>query len=120
MDECGYEKGSWNMDQPKNIEEKNLGRASFLTVSRILRFFITCRLYIRMKMKDTSVEEQVQWVLLYVQGKLVDIWKENIMENLENESLEFVTIEEYLMDLKKEFSEKDNEIIKVAELKKIE
>ena len=47
------------MDQPKNIEEKNLGRASFLTVSRVLRFFIVCRLYIRMKMRDTSVEEQV-------------------------------------------------------------
>ena len=59
MDECGYKKGSWNMDQPKNIEEKNLGRASFLTVSRVSRFFIVCRLYIRMKMRDTSVEEQV-------------------------------------------------------------
>jgi len=51
---------------------------------------------------------------------LVDIWKENIMEDLENESLEFVTVEEYLMDLKKEFSKKYNEIINVAELKKIE
>ena len=42
------------------------------------------------------------------------------MEDLENESLEFVTVEEYLMDLKKEFSEKYNEIINVAELKKLE
>ena len=42
------------------------------------------------------------------------------MEDLENESLEFVTVEEYLMDLKKEFSKKYNEIINVAELKKLE
>ena len=30
-DECKYEKGSQNMDQPKNVEEKSLRRASPLT-----------------------------------------------------------------------------------------
>ena len=36
-------------------------------------FVIACRLYLRMKMKEATVEEQVQWVLLYVQGGSVDI-----------------------------------------------
>jgi len=55
-----------------------------------------------------------------MQGELADTWKENIIENLENESLEFAPVEEFLMDLKKEFGKEDNKIIKVAELKKVE
>ena len=39
---------------------------------------------------------------------------------MEAETLEYGTIREFLADLKKEFSGGDNEIIKVAELRKIE
>ena len=55
-----------------------------------------------------------------MQKELADIWKENIIEDLENKSLEFVIVGEFLIDLKKEFGEEDNEIIKVVELKKVE
>jgi len=33
---------------------------------RVGGFVIACRLYLRMKMRETTVEEQVQWVLSYV------------------------------------------------------
>jgi len=59
-------------------------------------------------------------VLLYVQGISVDIWKENIMEDLEIRSLSYVIVGEFLVDLKKEFSREDNETIKIIELKKVE
>jgi len=36
-------------------------------------FVIACRLYLRMKMREATVEEQVQWVLSYVQGRSVDV-----------------------------------------------
>ena len=36
-------------------------------------FVITCRLYLRMRMKEATMEEQVQWVFSYVQGGSVDI-----------------------------------------------
>ena len=46
--------------------------------------FITAyRLYLRMKMRGNTVEEQVQWVLSYVQGGSADVWKENMMEEIE-------------------------------------
>ena len=54
-------------------------------------------------MREATVEEQIQWVLSYVQRGLADIWKKNIMKNLENEELEYITVGEFLMDLKKEF-----------------
>ena len=41
------------------------------------------------------------------------------MKNLENEELEYITVGEFLMDLKKEFERGDNKIIKVVELKKV-
>jgi len=66
------------------------------------------------------VEEQIQWVLLYVQGESVDVWKENILEDLEVELLEYKTVGEFLMDIRKEFGEGDKESTKVAELKRLE
>ena len=41
------------------------------------------------------------------------------MEDLENKSLEYVMIGEFLIDLKKEFSSENNELVKIAELKKM-
>jgi len=50
---------------------------------------------------------------------LVDIWKENIIENLKKGLLNYEVVGEFLADLKEEFSGGDDEILKVAELKKI-
>jgi len=36
-------------------------------------FVIAYRLYLRMKMREATVEKQVQWVLSYVQGGSADI-----------------------------------------------
>ena len=71
-------------------------------------------------MREAAMEEQIQQVLSYVQGELVDIWKENVLEDLEGELLEYETVEEFLVDIKKEFGEEDKESAKVAELKKVE
>ena len=83
-------------------------------------FVITCRLYLRMKMREATVEEQVQWILLYVQEGLADIWKENVIEELEAGEVEYETVEEFLMSLKKEFSGREEESVKVAKLRKLE
>ena len=50
---------------------------------RIGGFITACRLYIKMRLRGNTVEEQIQWVLTYVQGGSVDVWKENVMEELE-------------------------------------
>jgi len=65
-----------------------------------------------MRLRELSVEEQIQWVLSYVQGRSADIWKENVMEELETG--------EFLAEIRKEFGEGDEELVKVVELKKIE
>ena len=66
-------------------------------------FIMACRLYLRMKMRENTVEEQVQWVLLYVQGGSANVWKENMMEEIKAEEVEYEPVKEFLTCLKKEF-----------------
>ena len=83
-------------------------------------FIMVCRLYLRMKMREATVEEQVQWVLSYIQGGLADVWKENVMEELEAGEIEHEIAEEFLMSLRKEFGRGEEELVKAAELRKLE
>jgi len=55
-----------------------------------------------------------------VQGGLADIWKENILEDLEGGLLKYKTVGEFLTDIKKEFGGGDEESAKVAELRRLE
>ena len=87
---------------------------------RVGGFITACRLYIKMRLRGNTVEEQVQWVLTYVQGGSADVWKENIMEELESGEVEYESVEEFLTTLKKEFGEGEEESVKAAELRKLE
>ena len=59
-------------------------------------------------------------MLSYIQRGLVDIWKDNLLKNLELEKAEFGSVGEFLLELKKEFGEENKESIKVVELKRKE
>jgi len=48
------------------------------------------------------------------------VWKENILEDLEAGEVEYESAEEFLIEIKKEFSRGDEESVKVAELKRME
>ena len=43
-------------------------------------------------------------MLSYVQGGAANVWKENVLEELEAGELEFETVGEFLAEIKKEFS----------------
>ena len=87
---------------------------------RVGGFITACRLYIKMRLRGNTVEEQVQWVLTYVQGGSADVWKENIMEELESGEVEYESVEEFLTTLKKKFGGGEEESVKAAELRKLE
>jgi len=55
-----------------------------------------------------------------MQGGSTDVWKENVMEELESGEVEYELAEEFLISLKKEFGEGEEESVKVAELRKLE
>jgi len=90
------------------------------TPSRVVGFIMGYKLYIRNKLAGATVEVQVQWILSYVQGGSADVWKENIMEELEAGEIEYETVEEFLSSLKKEFGGGEEKSVKVVELRKLE
>jgi len=83
-------------------------------------FITSCRLFLRMKLREATVEEQVQCVLSYMQGGSTDVWKENVMEELKAGKIEYETAEEFLTSLKKEFRGGEEESVKAVELRKLE
>jgi len=71
-------------------------------------------------MRGVPVKEQIQWVLSYVQEGAADVWKENMLEELEAGELEFKTVGDFLAEIKKKFGRGEEESVKAAELKKLE
>jgi len=55
-----------------------------------------------------------------MQGELVDVWKENMLEDLEGGLLEYEIVWELLANIRKEFGGDNEKIVKVAELKRLE
>jgi len=55
-----------------------------------------------------------------VQGGTADMWKENVMEELEAEELEYESVEEFLTSLKKKFGGEEEKLVKAVELRKLE
>ena len=82
-------------------------------------FVITYRLYLRMKMREATVKEQVFWILSHMQGGSANVWKENIIEELEAGEMEYEMAEEFLTVLKKEFGGEEEEAVKAVELRKL-
>jgi len=55
-----------------------------------------------------------------VQGGPADVWKENMIEELESGEVEYESVENFLTSLKREFGRKEEEAVKAAELRKLE
>ena len=109
---------------PREVERRGGGEVAKPqifngTLSKVTGFITVCKLYIRMRMREELVEGQVQWILSYVQGGMAEIWKENVMEELEARKVEYKTVEEFLSNLRKEFGGEE-ESVKAAELRKLE
>ena len=115
----GAERGTTGSNMGSHMEVAKLAIFNG-EAGKVEGFVMACRLYLRMKIREATVEEQVQWVLLYVQGGSADVWKENIMEELESGEVEYESIEEFLISLKKEFGKGEEESVKAAELRKLE
>jgi len=90
------------------------------TTARVADFITACKLYIRMRMREEMVEGQIQWILSYIQGGTADVWKENVIEELEIGEIEYELVEDFLTYLKKKFGGEEEELVKAAELRKLE
>ena len=50
----------------------------------------------------------------------MNVWKENVIEDLEEEAVEYKSVGKFLTAIKKKFGGGEKELVKVPELKKLE
>jgi len=67
--------------------------------------------------KDLNKGADLVDVIIYIE-RISRYLEENILKDLENGSLKFAMVGEFLIKLKKEFSSGNDKTMKVAELKK--
>jgi len=87
---------------------------------KVVEFINACHLYISMRMKGTEEEEKILWVLIYMQGGVVEVWKENVLEERRQGLLMVEMVEELFTKMREEFREFDKESRKVDELRLLE
>jgi len=73
---------------------------------KVESFVKECREYIEIKMKEKMVEDQILWVLTCMDGGTVEKWKEMMEDNLKEGLREYVTLEEFFGEIRKEFGRK--------------
>jgi len=80
---------------------------------------IAC-LYIRMKMTEKVAATQVAWVLSYIQGGIVKVWKDNLLDKLAKGKSEVKSVEQLFTKIKNDFGEISKEKRKIEQLRIIE
>jgi len=51
---------------------------------QVVGFINACCLFMQMRMGQVGDGSRISWVLSYVQGKVVEIWKDNILDKITN------------------------------------
>jgi len=74
-------------------------------IKKISAFVNVACLYIRMKMMEEVVTTQVVWVLSYIQGGIVEIWKDNLLDELAKEESEVELVEQLFTKIRNDFGE---------------
>jgi len=87
---------------------------------KIVGFINTCYLYISMRIKGMEEEKKISWVLTYIQGGIVEVWKENILEERRQGVSGVETVEELFTKPREEFGEFNEESRKVDKLRLLE
>jgi len=73
-----------------------------------------------MKMTEEVAATQVAWVLLYVQGGIVEVWKDNLLDKLVKGESEVELAEQLFAKIRNNFGETSEEERKIEQLRTIE
>jgi len=73
-----------------------------------------------MKMTDEAATTQVAWVLSYVQKRVVEAWKDNLLDKLAKGELKVDTVEKLFTKIRNNFGETSEKERKIEQLWTIE
>jgi len=89
-------------------------------IEEVSMFVNIARLYIRMKMTEEVGATQVAWVLLYMQGGIAEVWKDNLLNELAKGESEVESAEQLFAKIRNDFGETLEEERKIEQLRTIE
>jgi len=85
-------------------------------MEEVSMFINVAYLYLRMKMTDKAATTQVAWVLSYMQGEVVEAWKDNLLDELTKGESEVDTVEKLFTKIRNDFGETSEEERKIEQL----
>ena len=77
-------------------------------------------LYLSMKMMEKLEATRMAWVLSYVQGRVAEAWKDNLLDELLKEESEIEMAEELFGKMRNKFGETVEEERKIEQLRMVE
>jgi len=83
-------------------------------------FINAAHLYLRMKIMGESELTKMVWVLSYVQGRMAEAWKDNLLNKLSKRESKVEMAEELFSKMRNKFGETVEEERKVEQLRTIE
>jgi len=89
-------------------------------IEEVSMFIIAAHLYLRIKITDKVATTQVAWVLSYVQGGVVEAWKDNLLDELAKGESEVDTVEKLFTKIRNDFGEMSEKERKIEQLWTIE
>jgi len=89
-------------------------------MEEVSAFINTAHLYIRMKITEEAATTQVAWVLSYVQGGVVEAWKDNLLDELAKGKSEVESAEQLFTKIRDNFGKISEEKRKIEQLRTIE
>jgi len=88
--------------------------------SQVVGFINACHLFIQMRMGQVEERSRISWMLSYVQERVAEIWKDNVLDEITKGMSLVNTVEELFTKIWQEFGEFDEESRKVDELRLLE
>jgi len=86
-------------------------------IEEISTFINTTYPYLRIKMNGKAATTQIAWVLLYVQRRVTEVWKDNLLDKLAKRELKVETTEELFIKIRNKFGEITEKKRKIEQLR---
>jgi len=82
-------------------------------IEEVSAFINTAYLYLSMKMIGELEVMKMAWVLSYIQGRVVEVWKDNLLDELSKRESEAEMVEELFSKIRNKFGKTAKEERKV-------
>jgi len=79
-------------------------------------FINVCHLYAKARLGEVDNNKKISWVLSYIQGGVVEVWKDNVLEEIKKRMSEMETMEKLFEKIREKFGEFDEKSRKADKL----